>query len=497
MRIDARELRATVVAEGGNLGLTQRARVEYALAGGHINTDAIDNSGGVDCSDHEVNLKIALQPLVANGTLDVATRNALLAELAEPVCDAVLAHSRAQARALHIDQARSRTRLAVFRDLMSILEAEADLERQASQMPTREALRMRRGLYTGLTRPELAVLLAHTKLDLQRRLLHSALCDDPSLEPLLQSYFPAAMHDRFPRAALQHPLRREITAVQLANQLVDSMGMAFLVRAVRDTGRDLLPVVQAWLAARQLADGDGLDAELAAAHERLSGDADARCALRLESAFEDAVACLVPSVRVGQPLDAIVRPLRESVSALLAQGPEWLGARQAEAHAAEVGTLEGAGVPTALAERVAQVGRLADAIEVSHIATAANVSLPGAAGVYGEIAAALDLDWLRRTLPDTLSAEDRWEARAAAGLLDRLRATRRRLALDVLAEPAADASAADRVAAFCDARRDQVDVILGLSHDLKAVARPPLPALLVLMREIDRLIESAGSSGRP
>src|SRR5262249_15122814 len=117
VRIDAHELRATVVAEGGNLGLTQRARIEYALGGGRINTDAIDNSAGVDRSDHEVNLKIALQPLVANGTLRAAARNALLAELVEPVGDAVLAHNRSQARALSLDQARSRTRLPLFRDL--------------------------------------------------------------------------------------------------------------------------------------------------------------------------------------------------------------------------------------------------------------------------------------------------------------------------------------------------------------------------------------------
>ncbi|HSQ01403.1 MAG TPA: NAD-glutamate dehydrogenase domain-containing protein [Candidatus Dormibacteraeota bacterium] len=496
VRIDARELRATAVVEGGNLGLTQRARIEYALSGGHINTDAIDNSGGVDCSDHEVNLKIALQPLVANGTLGVEARHALLAEVAEPVCDAVLAHNRSQARALYLDQTRSRTRLPLFRDLMSILEAEAGMERQAAQMPTREALRIRRGLYSGLTRPELAVLLAHTKLDLQRRVLQSTLCDDPALEPLLHDYFPAAVRERFPHAATQHPLRHEIIAVQLAGQLVDTMGMTFLVRAVRDTGGDVLEVVQAWLAARLLVDGDGLDAELAAAAERLSGDADAQCALRIEDAFEVAVACLVPSVRTGQPLDTLVRPLREPVTTLLAQWPEGLGPRRAEAYAAEVRTLETAGVPPALARRVARLDGLGDALEITRVAAAANVSLPGAAGVYGELGTALDLDWLRRALPGALSADDRWEARAAAGLLDRLRATRRRLVLDVLAEPAAGASAAERVAAYSDTRRDQVDVILGLTHDLRAVAQPPLPALLVVLRELDRLVESDAGGGR-
>ena len=497
VRIDARELRATVVVEGGNLGLTQRARVEYALNGGHINTDAIDNSGGVDCSDHEVNLKIALQQQVASGALGVEARHILLAEVATPVSEAVLAHNRSQARALYLDQVRSRSRLPLFRDLMSILEAEAGMERQTSQMPTREALRVRRGLYSGLTRPELAVLLAHTKLDLRRRVLQSPLCDDPGLEPLLQGYFPAVVRERFPRVATQHPLRREIVAVELANRLVDAMGMTFLVRAVRDTGGDVMHVVQAWLAARLLVDGDGLDAELAAAAERMTSDADAACALRIEAAFEDALASLIPSVRAGQPLDNLVRPLREPVTALLATWPAGLGDRRADAHANAVRELETAGVPTTLAQRVARLGGLGDALEITRIATAANVSLPGAAGVFGEAGSALELDWLRRALPGALSTEDRWEARAAAGLLDRLRATRRRLVLDVLGERAAGASAAERVAAYCDARRDQVDVVLGLTHDLRAVAQPALPALLVLLREVDRLAEATVGSGRP
>lgn len=498
VRIDARELRATVVVEGGNLGLTQRARVEYALGGGRLNTDAIDNSGGVDCSDHEVNLKIALQPLVSAGSLSDESRHALLAEVAEPVCDAVLAHTRAQARALHLDQVRSRTRLALFRDLMSILEAEAGMDRQAAHMPTREALRIRRGAYSGLTRPELAVLLAHTKLDLQRRLLQSGLCEDPALEPLLLAYFPAAVRERFPRALAQHPLRREIIAVQLTGLLVDRMGMTFLVRAVRDTGSDVLNVVQAWLAARVLADGEGIDAELAAAAERLTGDADLQCGLHCERAFEDAVACLVPAVRPGQSLDALVRPVREPVATLLAEWPQWLGERGIAAHAAAVSALEAAGVPTALAERVARLAGLADALEISRIAADATAPLRAAAEAYGATAAAFDLDWVRRALAAALSAEERWEARAAAGLLDRLRATRRRLTLDVLAvpTPTPTPSAAERVAAFSDARRDQVESVVGLTHDLRAIPQPPLPALLVLLREIDRLVEAPAGTGR-
>ena len=496
VRVDARELRATVVVEGGNLGLTQRARIEYALAGGRIDTDAIDNSGGVDCSDHEVNLKLALQPLLASGALTAEARNALLAEVADAVCDDVLAHNRSQARALQLDQTRSRTRLPLFRDLISILEAEAGLERQGAHMPTREMLRVRRGLYPGLTRPELAVLLAHTKLDLQRRLLQSPLCDDPAVEPLLAAYFPAAVLERFPRAVAQHPLRREIVAVQLANRLIDGLGMTFLVRAVRDSGGDVIEVVQAWLAARLLGDGDGLDGELAANAERLTADADAACALRIERAFDDAVAGLVPSARGGTAIEPLVRTLREPVGALLEHWPNWLGARRRAAHEAERAALEQLRVPAGLATRVLRLGGLAEALEITRIAAAAGAPLPLAAEVYGEAGAAYELDWLAESVPASLAGSDRWEARAAAGLIDRLRTTRRRLTLDVLAERRGNEPAAARVAAHAEARRDQVDVVLGLVHDLRAVAQPGLPALLVLLRELDRLVDAPGS-GRP
>ncbi|MGH7787497.1 MAG: NAD-glutamate dehydrogenase domain-containing protein, partial [Candidatus Binatia bacterium] len=272
VRIDAGELRATVVAEGGNLGLTQCARIEYALAGGRVNTDAIDNSAGVDLSDHEVNLKIALQPVVASGTLAAAARDELLATLADPVCESVLQHNRSQARALGLEQLRSRTHLAAFRDLMMILEAEAGLDRAAAHLPTRETLRARRAVYVGLTRPELAVLMAHTKLDLRGRLVQSALVDAPGLDEELRAYFPAVVVERFADALRRHPLRREIIAVQLANQLVDEMGMTFLVHAVRDTGRDVIDIVRAWISVRRLANGHEVAALLDAARAHLPAE---------------------------------------------------------------------------------------------------------------------------------------------------------------------------------------------------------------------------------
>ena len=491
VRIDANELRAGVVVEGGNLGFTQRARIEYALRGGRINTDAIDNSGGVDLSDHEVNLKIALQPLLADGELTADARNALLAELADPVCEAVLAHNRNQALALGRDQLRSRTQLTSFRDLISILEAEAGLDRQLAQLPSREVLRARRGTYLGLTRPELAVLMAHTKLDLQHRVLQSPLCDEPELESYLCGYFPSALLERFAAAVRRHPLRREIIAVGLAADLIDTMGMTFLVSAVHDTGHDVLEVVRAWSAAREIIGAAAVRDELGAIRARLTPEAEQHAALALASALERATLWLVQRQPPGIPLAELIAHFREPAATLVATWPERLTADGRGAHQAAVTALAASGLDRAMAERLASLNRVDEALEISYLARAGSVPLPVAAEAYIQTGALLDLDWLRAVLPSALTGEDRWEPRARASLLEALLDIHRQLTFQVLGHRQGGAAIADCLEAYATASREQLAVVNGLISDLKAASPPTLPALLVLLRELARLARPA------
>jgi glutamate dehydrogenase len=492
VRIDATELRATVVVEGGNLGLTQRARVEYALAGGRINNDAIDNSAGVDCSDHEVNLKIALQPLAAGGELAATARARLLAELAEPVSHAVIAHNRRQARALTADQLRSQTQLAAFRDLVTILESEAGLDRTLAQLPSRDALRLRRGIYRGLTRPELAVLLANTKLDLRRRLVHSTLIDDPELEPLLIGYFPAALANQYPAAMRRHALRREILALELTHRLVDGMGMTFLVRIVRDTGRDVLDAMRAWAGARVLGEGAALEAELDAIDDRLSHAAAQRCALLFADGLERATLWLIDTVSNDQPLATLRQAYAPALEELHEAWPEFLPAARRDAHTGEVSGLTGLGIPEPLAERLVRLASLDERLEITQLAATARVPLAAAATTYLQIGPQFGLDWLRQTIPAALAGEDRWAPRASAGLQEELLDARRRIAAAILGERLSDGSGETNVAAFSEAHRDALDGLLGLIGDLKATPQPTLPALLVVLRELNRLAQPRG-----
>ncbi len=231
VRVDAAELRARVFGEGGNLGLTQRARSEAAAAGVRLNMDAIDNSAGVDLSDHEVNFKILLAPLVRTGRLTERQRNDVLVEVAEQACERVLAHSRAQALCISLDERRSQLDPEPFLWATSVLCEAEGLDPRDGVIPDAAELEARRG---GLLRPELAWLLGLAKLHLQRALLAGDWADHPCAEPLYRAYFPDVLVERFPEAVDQHPLRREITAMAITNRLIDLGGVSLIPSLMRE-----------------------------------------------------------------------------------------------------------------------------------------------------------------------------------------------------------------------------------------------------------------------
>jgi len=246
IRVDGRDLRARVVGEGGNLGFTQAARIEFAMTGGGINADFIDNSAGVDSSDHEVNLKILLAGAIRRGALDPGERDGLLEEVTDEVVEHVLAHSYSQARILTREERRAPERTYAADELMTTLEERGELDRAVHDLPGADELAERRAAGRGLTRPELAVLVALAKLDLTRALLASDHVDDPALHGDLAAYFPASLAERFAEDVRAHPLRRELVATAAAGELVDAMGPTFVARRAAEFAVDAARVARAF-----------------------------------------------------------------------------------------------------------------------------------------------------------------------------------------------------------------------------------------------------------
>ena len=252
VRVDAEELRARVVGEGGNLGFTQRARVAYALGGGRIFMDAIDNSAGVDCSDHEVNIKILLDAIVADGDLTGKQRNELLAEMTDELSALVLRDNYDQAQALTSSATQAASMAEVHERYVRSLEQAGVLNRELEFLPSIEAFEDRAAAGGGLTAPEFAILLSHTKVALSQALLASDLPDDPYLAGELALYFPSRLRERFPEQLERHSLRREIIATRIANDLVNRAGTTFLYRLGDETGAAPDEIARAYTAAREV-----------------------------------------------------------------------------------------------------------------------------------------------------------------------------------------------------------------------------------------------------
>jgi glutamate dehydrogenase len=435
VRVDGEQLRVKVVGEGGNLGLTQRGRVEYALTGGRVNTDAIDNSAGVDTSDHEVNIKIAINRVVDAGDLDADGRAALLREMADEVAAAVLGNNHAQNATLAAEVASARSLLDAHERFLRSLERSGRLLRSVEALPDDRQLAERRRDGQALTGPELSVLLAYAKLQTGDAVLKSGLPDDPALEQLLIDYFPARLRERFPAALTGHPLRREIIATALTNRSVNIAGVTGLFRLSEETGVPLATVVRAHAVARAVFGIDrmwdavrpldnrvsaAIQVELRTEATRLA-ERTTRWLLRLPSILAE------PPAPIGEVTDRFAA----AVQAVRAGLPAWLLGAEAAAYAERAGRLEAAGVPAGLAADAAAAPLMPAALDLAVVAERTGAPIGLAGHVLHCLAERLGLVPLRE-LVIALPRDRRWPSMARATLRDDLAAEQASLTADVL-----------------------------------------------------------------
>ena len=400
VRVNGKDLRCRVVGEGGNLGLSQRGRVEYALSGGKLNTDFVDNSGGVDCSDHEVNIKILLNNLPKRAGLTLEKRNKLLVDMTDEVAHLVLRDNYLQSQALSmLEDARSE-RPARARALDPLAGA-GRRARPRARVPAvaRKRSTERHKAGRGLTRPELAILLAYAKMALYSRLIDSDVPEDPYLAHELERYFPRLMQKRLGKYLRQHRLRREIIATATTNSMVNRMGPTFARRVQEDTGAGAATVVRAYAIARESFEMRATwGADRSARHEDRGVDA-----VR-DDVRDDAAAALLhlladPSP-VGQARNRApgvapatrTRGSRRCAAAACSPARTWRSSRSG-AH-----QYRAANVPEALAKRMASLAALRSGPDLVEIAEHAKLPVATAARVYFGVGTALSLDWIREQI---------------------------------------------------------------------------------------------------
>ena len=486
VRVDGRELRARVLGEGGNLGCTQRGRVEYALAGGRLNTDFIGNSAGVNTSDVEVNLKILTNGEERRGALRRRERDRLLASITDDVAQLVLRNNYLQGQALSTLEAQSARRLPELQHLMRVLERGGLLDRKVEYLPDDEALAERHQRGLGLTRPELAVLLSYSKIALNQQLVESDVPEDPYLSGELARYFPPRFARRFPRAIARHRLRREIIATATTNSLVNRMGPSFVQRAIEDTGSDAGQVARAYSVARESlrlrerwAQIEALDNRVAAAAQHAMHDATARL-------LRHATYWLLRHRRGRLDVQAAVRQYAPSVRELEQALPAVLAGLDLEGWHRVRDAQSQAGAPADLAAFMASSEPLGAAFDLVELAAARRARLTLAAGVYFEVGARLGLDWLRAGV-EALAVDGNWQAVARSGLRDAALQVQRGVAAQVLATRGGGPAPA-RVSRWLERRSGDLEAWRRTLADLRSAGNPDFAALSVGVDALRKLL---------
>jgi glutamate dehydrogenase len=488
VRVNGAELAARVVGEGGNLGLSQRGRIEYALAGGRLNTDFIDNSAGVNTSDVEVNIKILLNPLVALGRLTRAHRDQLLAGMKSEVAALVLRNNYLQSQAISTLELHSAARLSEYQQLMRSLERANELSRALEFLPNDEELAERRKKGLGLTRPELAVMLSYSKIWLSKHLLDSDVPADPYLSLELKRYFPDPVRTRFARAISRHRLRRQIIAMATTNSLVNRMGPTFVARAQNDTGAAPARVARAYSAAREIFDMRDLWAQIEALDNRVPAKLQYGMMFETSRLLRHATYWLLAHRRADLQVDRAVAEFRRGTRELEAAIEQVLvGSVRVQFDAVRKEHLQ-AGVPAELAARVASLDAHNATLDVVELASAHRVRVGEAARTYFEVGARIGLDWLRAQI-EGLPVDGQWQAVARTGLRDGAGAIHRKAAELVLAL-SKGGRPETRVAAWANAAGEDLVRWQRILNDMRAAGTSDFATLSVGIDAVRRLTES-------
>lgn len=480
VRLDATQLRAKVIGEGGNLGMTQRARIEYALAGGRLNTDAVDNSAGVDCSDHEVNLKILMQVLMSTGEVQsLEQRDQLLSGMTDEVCEAVLENNYGQSLCLSLDQLRAGNEVEPYLELTDRLSSAGLLDRRGESLPSGKDVRARET--ATLTRPELAILMAYSKMQLYQALLASNLPQSEGVQDLYRSYFPARARQLFGDRLAAHPLAREIAATVVTNRVINQAGSPLLSQLAGKTGSSLVQVCATYLTLDQVFSATDLRQQLYRLDNRCPAEEQAALLLRLENLLASQLAWALEQELGLEPEKARVEALRRQAGLLVDSLDEVLTGSAKEALQLEQERLQQLGLAAEPARQLAQLPVMEHFLALVSLAKASDKALPLVAKSYIEVRSYFGLD-------ETLAAmaavplRDRWDRQALHALQSGLNATCYRLALALWTQ------ADGHLGGYLGARRGKVKFYLALRDAARREVSGNFHPFLALARSLEGLL---------
>ncbi len=487
IRVNGRDLRARCVGEGGNLGLTQLGRIEYAERGGRMNTDFIDNSAGVDTSDHEVNIKILLDRVVAEGDLTSKQRNRLLASMTDQVAALVLRDNYEQNLALANAAANAPSLLHVHEDWMKQLERRGVLNRELEGLPTSRQVRRRLDRGEALSAPELSVLLAWTKIVLAEDLIDSDLPDDPYLRSDLFAYFPATMRQDYRAAMEDHPLRRQIIVTQVVNDFINGAGMTFWPRLAGETGASPAELTRANFVAREIFGSLALRDELSTWDNRIPAALQTRMRIEMRTLVERASRWLVTNRRPPLDSEGTVEFFSVRVQQLMADLPNLMSGREQQSFFDRRDGLVSEGVPEELATKVAVLHPSYTTLGIIETADRDGLDPSEVTRVHFALGERLGLPALVARIL-ALPRDDRWQTMARAALRDELQAVHAQLTSQVLASTSPDDAVPARIAAWEDAEQIVVPRAAATLEEICSEDNPDLARMSVGLRVVRGLL---------
>ncbi len=486
VRVDASELGCRVVGEGGNLGLTQRARIEYSFAGGRINTDFIDNSAGVDSSDREVNIKILLGDVAEKKAMTRNRRDQLLASMTDDVAELVLRANYLQTQAISMSEIRSLDRIDETARLITNLERTGLLDRDLESLPDDAEIEERRARKQGFTRPELAIVLSYAKIDLYDGLIAS----DASLEDFLghdqYRYFPAVLRRRYAELLPDHRLSRQILATLISNDIINRMGPAFVKRIQVDTGADVPTIARAYTVARRICRAGGLFDTIESLDNEIPAKAQLSMMFEVSRTLRHACYWLIEQFGNELEIGPTIERLREGLAAVYSRRGQAVSTSARVRHQKAADMWTKMGVPEKLADRMAALLLTRAALDIADLAWIHKRKVAEAAKVYSEFNERLGLFWLHNSVED-LRVHGRWQAIARSNLREEFYRLRRPLASRIL-KSRSKKDVGALVVAWLDDNADDIEHFEQMISEMKVRSDVDFATLSVAAQELRDLV---------